>query len=116
MVRWTRAFGGLLAALTVLAVAAPAALAAIPGPAGSGDASSAQYAPFLGGRGGALKGPYTPPTLDESSPSGLSGLLLIPELAGAALLVAGGALAVRERGRKGEGSRRPSSQTAVRPS
>jgi hypothetical protein len=111
-----RAFGGLLAALTVLAVTPATAGAAIPGPAGSGDASSAQYAPFLGGRGGPLKGPYTPPTLDASSPSGLSGLLLILELAGAALLVAGGALALRGRRGQGEQPRHPSRPTAVRPS
>jgi hypothetical protein len=97
VVRQKRAFGLLAAMLLVLALGLPVAAAAIPGPAGQGDASSAQYAPFLGGRGGPLKGPYTPPVLDPSSPARFSGWLLAAELAGAALLLAGGALAVRAR-------------------
>lgn len=98
MVRRIRDLGLLTTLLTALALALPTVSAAdIPGPAGQGDASSAQYAPFLGGRGGPLVGPYTPPVLDRSSPPGISGLLLVLELAGAGLLVGGAALAVRSR-------------------
>jgi hypothetical protein len=91
-----RAFGLLAGMLSVLVLALPVSALAIAGPAGQGDASSAQYAPFLGGRGGPLKGPYTPPVLDPSSPAGFS------ELAGAVLLLAGGAVAVRSRPRSGD--------------
>jgi hypothetical protein len=100
VVRRKRAFGLLAGLLAILVLVLPATAGAIAGPAGQGDASSAQYAPFLGGRGGPLKGPYTPPVLDPSSPAGFSGWLLVAELGGAALLLAGGALAMRERLRR----------------
>jgi hypothetical protein len=97
-----RAFGLLAGMLSVLVLALPVYALAIAGPAGQGDASSAQYAPFLGGRGGPLKGPYTPPVLDPSSPAGFSGWLLWVELAGGVLLLAGGAVAMRGRRRSGD--------------
>lgn len=87
-----RRCGKLAAVLVCLALGAaalPSGAFAIGGPSGSGDASSAQYAPFLGGRGGRLRGPYQPPILNDQSPDAFKGWLLVPEVIG--LILLGGA-------------------------